>query len=206
MGPRTGRDPTTRTTCCGIWSECASRCVVWSSFCIRGAAHIVHDLCGQGKESLQALFSPLYLAHARYRAKLFPPPPVAPKAGDADDRSRSDKAPKGELPDPDWDAQWHAASAGLWKSIGALFRRLLSGTVAPVIGTDVIDARRETGITPLARVHEDLALEFVDPLRPAWDLRLSILARQAQRVRHEQELVHFSMPTKLISLRAVPPI
>lgn len=31
-------------------------------------------------------------------------------------------------------------------------------------------------------MHEELALEAVDPVYPAWDIRISILARQARRV------------------------
>ncbi|GAA5968436.1 hypothetical protein JCM8115_006387 [Rhodotorula mucilaginosa] len=108
-----------------------------------------------GDQALPALFPPLYAAHAHYRRTLFPHPPPAPKPGEVDAADRKDKALKGEMPDPEWDAKWHAAAAGIWETIG---------------------------IAPLAQVHEELALEAVDPVYPAWDIRLSILARQARRL------------------------
>ncbi|GAA5988139.1 hypothetical protein JCM10908_002082 [Rhodotorula pacifica] len=119
-----------------------------------------------GAESLQALFPPLYIAHARYRRALFPHPPSAPKPGEVDSADRKDKSPKGEMPDPEWDAKWHTVAAGLWETMG---------------------------ISSLAHVHEELALEAIDPLYPTWDLRLSILARQARRLatlnKHDEALM-----------------
>jgi hypothetical protein len=72
----------------------------------------------QGDQALPALFPPLYAAHAHYRRTLFPHPPPAPKPGEVDAADRKDKALKGEMPDPEWDAKWHAAAAGIWETIG----------------------------------------------------------------------------------------
>lgn len=57
---------------------------------------------------------------------------------------------------------------------------LLGGTCLRC--TQLTNRQHWAGITPLAQVHEELALEAVDPVYPAWDIRLSILARQARRV------------------------
>ncbi|GAA5868665.1 hypothetical protein JCM3774_003619 [Rhodotorula dairenensis] len=118
-----------------------------------------------GAEPLQALFPPLYVAHARYRRALFPHPPAAPKPGEVDAADRNDKSIKGEMPDPEWDAKWHAAAAGIWETMGLI---------------------------PVAQLHEELALEAIDPVFPAWDIRLSILARQTRRLvalnKHDEAL------------------
>lgn len=44
-----------------------------------------------------------------------------PKPGEVDAADWKDKALKGEMPDPEWDAKWHAAAAGIWESIGMCF-------------------------------------------------------------------------------------
>ncbi|GAA5939187.1 hypothetical protein JCM1841_003171 [Sporobolomyces salmonicolor] len=59
------------------------------------------------------------------------------------------------LRDSDYDASWQAASAALWLDMSILH---------------------------LARLRENLALEFLDPEQPAWDVRLAILSRQAVRL------------------------
>ena len=64
-------------------------------------------------------------------------------------------------------------------------RRLVSLEVllgTCLLGAQLTNRQHWAGITPLAQVHEELALEAVDPVYPAWDIRLSILARQARRV------------------------
>ncbi|GAA5864125.1 hypothetical protein JCM1840_000709 [Sporobolomyces johnsonii] len=64
------------------------------------------------------------------------------------------------LTDSDYDASWQAASAALWLDMSILH---------------------------LARLRENLALEFLDPEQPAWDVKLAILSRQAVRLAQQNQ-------------------
>ncbi|GAA6005549.1 uncharacterized protein JCM10292_006693 [Rhodotorula paludigena] len=109
-------------------------------------------------DPLDTLFPLLYSSLAAHQHLSFPPPAKSdkpdPNKDPAQQQAQKDAARVG-LHDPDYRAQWHAAAAGLWE---------------------------EMGLDPLARVHESLALELVDPDKPTWDVRLAILARQARRL------------------------
>ncbi|GAA5910654.1 hypothetical protein JCM5296_001682 [Sporobolomyces johnsonii] len=75
-------------------------------------------------------------------------------------RPDSSKSSNATLTDSDYDASWQAASAALWLDMSILH---------------------------LARLRENLALEFLDPEQPAWDVKLAILSRQAVRLAQQNQ-------------------
>ncbi|GJN91246.1 hypothetical protein Rhopal_004264-T1 [Rhodotorula paludigena] len=127
----------------------------------KGSPHdVLWELSHRNSQNdpLDTLFPLLCSSLAAHQHLSFPPPAKSdkpdPNKDPAQQQAQKDAARVG-LHDPDYRAQWHAAAAGLWE---------------------------EMGLDPLARVHESLALEFVDPHKPTWDVRLAILARQARRL------------------------
>ncbi|GEM07958.1 hypothetical protein Rt10032_c04g1975 [Rhodotorula toruloides] len=114
------------------------------------------DLLWEG-DPIDSLFPLLYTSQASYHSYLFPPVPPPPTTRQPQDEAEKEKKKAQKVAgeaDPDWETGWHATAAGLWE---------------------------EMGIYSLAELHESLALDFVDPLKPSWDIKLSILSRQTQR-------------------------
>ncbi|BGP32884.1 hypothetical protein JCM10296v2_004669 [Rhodotorula toruloides] len=105
-----------------------------------------------------SLFPLLYTSQASYQSYLFPPVPPLPTTRQPQDEMEKEKRKAQKLagePDSDWETGWHAAAAGLWEG---------------------------TGVDSLAELHESLALEFGDPLKPSWDIKLSILSQKTHRL------------------------
>ncbi|BGP00272.1 Anaphase-promoting complex subunit 5 [Rhodotorula toruloides] len=112
----------------------------------------------QTGDPIDTLFPLLYTSQASYQSYLFPPIPPPPTTRQPQDEAEKEKKKAQKLagePDSDWETGWHAAAAGLWE---------------------------EMGIDSLAELHESLALEFIDLLKPSWDIKLSVLSRQARRL------------------------
>ncbi|GAA6058207.1 hypothetical protein JCM3770_005014 [Rhodotorula araucariae] len=124
----------------------------------RAARDSPHDLlwelgerCAEGAP-LDTLFPLLVLSRAAAQHLAFPPArPPKPDPAHAPGPPAATSSAPAAAPDPAFDAAWHAAAAGLWDEIG-------------------VDA--------LARVHMQLAGAIDDAQRPAWDVRLAVLARE----------------------------
>ncbi|BGP17018.1 hypothetical protein JCM10213_000347 [Rhodosporidiobolus nylandii] len=105
-----------------------------------------------------SLFSPLYRSAALAQHFAFPSLPASSSSSPQHQQQQKKDQDVRPLPgevDEDWAAGWEAAVGAVWG---------------------------EMGITPLASLHEALALEFLDPARPSWDVTLPISSRQASRL------------------------
>ncbi|GAA5852788.1 hypothetical protein JCM8547_004683 [Rhodosporidiobolus lusitaniae] len=119
-----------------------------------------HDILHSASTSLPSLFPHLYTAQAIQQHHLFPPFPTASSASvpppvkkEEDVRPLLSEVQKGA--EGEWSAAWAAVMGEVWD---------------------------EMAIASLASIHDSIALSFLDWSRPDWDLKLSVLRRQALRL------------------------